>query len=96
MDKLTTSARISPKTEALAFRIWRLCEEDGWDYTPKQIATKLGVKTASVTAALRMKGWLNRLPEPNYKSNPDCVFAYRFAQQHRSIDVQEHPPEISF
>ena len=51
----------SPKTEALAFRIWAHCQPLGWDTDVREIADHLGVSFQQVAGICRSKGWSNRL-----------------------------------
>jgi hypothetical protein len=50
----------SPRTEALAYRVWAHCTPLGWDCTVKQCADALGVSWQSVRDAAKAKGWLHR------------------------------------
>lgn len=51
----------NPKTEAVAFRIWRVCSECDWDMTPGEIATAIGESPQVVGAVLQAKGWDRRV-----------------------------------
>lgn len=53
--------RLSPKGEALAFRIWAHATPLSWDLTARDIADALDVKVRSVSGVCAAKGWTTRL-----------------------------------
>jgi len=53
--------RLSPRSEALAYRIWAYANPLGWDCTLAELADALGAKFASVRVVVSMKGWSGRL-----------------------------------
>lgn len=53
--------RLSPRTEALAFRIWQVCEPKGWDITLDDLADRLDVAADRVLWVLRAKDWAGRI-----------------------------------
>lgn len=54
---------MNPKFETAAFRIWRYCEEHGWDFYPIQLAEILDIPIGVVASAIRYKKWQGRLPK---------------------------------
>jgi hypothetical protein len=52
---------MTPRSEALAFRIWAYCEPRGWDVTSPEIAEALGEPMPRVRLVCAMKGWTIRL-----------------------------------
>lgn len=53
--------KLSPKSEALAYRIWAYCEPRGWNVTVKELAEELGTSRLRVTGLLGLKGWGGRI-----------------------------------
>lgn len=53
--------KLTPKNEALAFRIWGFAKPAAWDVTLKEIADELAESPARVRAVAQIKGWLPRL-----------------------------------
>jgi hypothetical protein len=51
---------MKPASEALAFRIWALCQPRGWGMTLKDCAEELGVGWRRVKAVAYRKGWSDR------------------------------------
>jgi hypothetical protein len=51
----------SPRTEALAFRIWAYATPRGWDCTATEIADHLETSYRTVSVIARLKGWSSRL-----------------------------------
>lgn len=52
---------MTPRTQALAFRIWQYCTPRGWDCTYAEIAEALNVDARAVGAIAQSRGWRNRL-----------------------------------
>lgn len=52
---------MSPRSMALAFRIWQVCEPVGWNLTIGQIAEELEEPLARVRWVIAKKGWGNRV-----------------------------------
>lgn len=62
----TPTARVgrgamSPKSQALAFRIWAYCDPKSWDCTIAEIAEALDVHPSRVTQVVGAKDWRLRL-----------------------------------
>lgn len=55
---------MTPRKEALAFRIWALCGDHGWNLTYSDVARELGVSYQAVSGVCRAKGWTHRLRAP--------------------------------
>lgn len=53
--------RLSPRSEALAYRIWAYANPLGWDCTLAELADALDAKFASVRVVVSTKGWAGRL-----------------------------------
>lgn len=53
--------RLSPRSEALAYRIWAYANPLGWDCTLSELSEALDAKFASVRNVVSMKGWIGRL-----------------------------------
>ena len=53
--------KLSPRTEALAFRVWQVANPRGWDMTAGEIAEALGVSWQTVNRVCQLKGWLTRI-----------------------------------
>ena len=52
---------MTPRSEAIAFRIWAYATPLGWDCTVNEIAEELGVHVNQVKEICRVKGWRSRL-----------------------------------
>jgi hypothetical protein len=52
---------ISPRTQALRFRIWAYCEPLGWNTTVLEIAEGLGEPVNVIVGAIAATGWTKRL-----------------------------------
>ncbi len=51
----------TPAQMALEYRIWHFANPLGWNVTPGEIATELGVHHNAVKVALTRKGWSHRV-----------------------------------
>jgi hypothetical protein len=52
---------LSPRAEALAFRVWQFAEPLGWDCTVGEIAAAIDVDPRLVGRVCAAKGWASRL-----------------------------------
>lgn len=52
---------MSPRTEALAYRIWAYAEPRGWDVSINDIADALDVTVRRCGKVCATKGWTSRL-----------------------------------
>lgn len=53
--------KLSPKSEALAYRIWAYCEPRGWNVTVAEIAEGIETPQTRVQSVVGHKGWAGRL-----------------------------------
>ena len=53
-------AKMSPKSEAIAYRAYIWAHDRGWDCTIAECAEAIGVGSKSLRTILVMKGWSNR------------------------------------
>lgn len=60
-DHQRARRKLSPHSEAVAFRIWAHCDPIGWDCTHREVADAIGVSASSVSAVCNLKGWNQRL-----------------------------------
>lgn len=51
---------MSPKSEAIAFRMWAFATPLGWNTTILEVAEHLEVSESTVRIIARTKGWLDR------------------------------------
>jgi hypothetical protein len=51
---------MTPRSEALAYRIWACCEPRGWGMTLADCAEELGESILRVRAVAQHKGWATR------------------------------------
>lgn len=61
-------SKLTPQTEANAFRIWQYANPRGWDVTRKQIASHTGLSQGDVQHVIRAKGWSGRIQAANKDS----------------------------
>jgi uncharacterized membrane protein len=61
--------KISPKSEALAFRIWQYATPREWNVTVTEIADHLGEDWRRVGAMMRWRGWLTRVRVTSSSAN---------------------------
>ena len=52
--------RLSPRSEALAYRIWAYANPLGWDCTSGGVADAIGVSMQAVGHIVRLKKWHGR------------------------------------
>jgi hypothetical protein len=66
---------MTPKSEALAFRIWAFCEPRGWDVSTDEIARGIGTYRGIVGRVLHAKGWAGRVRAnaPKHHAKMDCT-----------------------
>lgn len=59
---------MTPRQEALAFRIWNIAERYGWNITRREVADKLDVPVKTVSRVTNLKGWSTRFRahKPDY------------------------------
>ena len=59
----------TPRTEAMAFRIWAYATAREWDCTHGEIAGALGLPLAQVRGVIAVKGWNQRLRNAKGRAN---------------------------
>ena len=52
---------MTPRSEAIAFKIWAHCQPLGWNLTNAELADALDLPSARVRAVCQSKGWTTRL-----------------------------------
>jgi hypothetical protein len=52
---------MTPRTEALAFRIWAIAKPKDWDCTLQELSDATGESVMRVSAICRQKNWNRRL-----------------------------------
>lgn len=62
---------LSPRTQALRYRIWAYCEPRGWDVSIRDIAEALGESIGTISGTVRINGWHMRLRAPERSSKLD-------------------------
>jgi len=74
---------MTPRQQALAFRIWQYCDPREWNVTHKDVADALGVSVAMVSRICRMQkdDWSHRLRATSSNGH-DTIhgYAYRLEQ----------------
>ena len=51
---------MTPRTQALAYRIWAHCEPIGWNCTHSECAEALGESSRRVAKIAGLRGWQDR------------------------------------
>lgn len=77
----------SPRTMALTFRIWCICQKAEWNLTCAEIAEQMGdVSSTTVRNVLQLAGWSNRLrPSVNYGMKLDTVSGVQRMEERDAI-----------
>ena len=52
---------MSPRTEAIAYRIWAFADPRGWDVTVADIAAALDLRNTSVQSICTVRRWHGRM-----------------------------------
>jgi hypothetical protein len=71
--------KLSPKSEALAFRIWAYAEPKGWDVLLADVASDLNVSIAQVRWVVTAKRWNSRfrgLKSPDSEIRPGRLHSF--------------------
>ena len=68
-------ANLSPKVEALAYRIHAHASDLGWNVSLNEIAKALDVSTARARRTMHLKGWLHRIRR-NGRARQDTTDSY--------------------
>ena len=72
---------MTPRLEALAYRIWAYADPLGWNVTMKEIAQEMGCTQKTASAVLMVKGWTKRLrvttPSENF-AVPNALYDTTF------------------
>ena len=63
---------MTPRSQALAYRIWARAEPVGWDVSIRELAAELNASRQTILAVCRAKGWLTRLRKTtnDFERNP--------------------------
>ena len=52
---------MTPRTEAIAYRVWAYAAPRGWNVTIVEVAEEIGVEWQSVRSVMVHKKWIGRL-----------------------------------
>jgi hypothetical protein len=82
---------LSPRAEALAFRVWQFAEPLGWDCTTTEVADAIRSTPAAVRRVGYLKGWTARFrrtadwqgTDPGHRA-PACSEAMLDGEGHRA------------
>ena len=66
---------MTPRTEALAFRIWQYANPRGWDCTAGEVGDAIGSSPMQVGIACSAKGWGTRLRAHRTYHSPVSPYA---------------------
>lgn len=72
--------KLSPRSEAVAYRAWVEAEKVGWNLTVTDLAEKIGERKNVVLRIVSLKGWHNRL-----RASPSRHVGYDVNYQVRGI-----------
>jgi hypothetical protein len=61
LQLLDAEMKLSPTTEAMAFRIWQYAEPLGWNCTHADVAKAIGETTQRVRRVCELKEWNGRM-----------------------------------
>lgn len=62
---------MNARFEALAFRVWAVCQAREWSCTAREVADELGISVRQVVSVLAHKRWGGRLPTDCATSSAD-------------------------
>ena len=79
---------MTPRTEAIAYRIYWHCDFWGWNRTIREIAESLGEPYHDVRAAIRAKKWSGRVKILHYRKSD--VTEFLWGENALSNDVPMH------
>jgi len=77
---------MTPRSEAIAFRIWALSEAQSWDLTLREAATELGISYRAAVRVCQAKGWSSR-----FRVTPSRTYRDGYAPLQESVD---HPSTV--
>lgn len=81
---------LSPRTQALAYRIWAYCEPLGWDASVRDIAEALGEPISAISGTVGIKGWHTRLRAPEQSGE----LGYRAHSPHMARIARGVVPDV--
>lgn len=58
---MTALPRLSPRSQAVAYRAWSWCNDHGWAHTLDEIGDAIGVSRHVLIGVFQVKGWLGRV-----------------------------------
>jgi hypothetical protein len=76
---------MTPRTMALAYRIWAYATPKEWDCTIPELAEHFNVHPSTITQIARHKGWLNRLRRVTNSSSIDSPFNRTYQTPGRGV-----------
>jgi hypothetical protein len=80
---------MTPRRQAIAFRIWSHAESVGWDITVRELADAIGEKSFTVRNIVVEKGWHGRLRAKSHKMVPMNFYDIRSIAMHFEFDEME-------
>lgn len=79
---------MTPRSQALAFRIWAYCEPRGWDCTLTEVADALDESINRVRGVCQWRGWTERMRSQH-------TFNYDFPSWLAvEVDTQRHAHDM--
>jgi hypothetical protein len=85
---------MTPRAQALAFRIWQYAEPKGWDVSESDISGALGEPAARIRAVIGHKGWGERLRKGvAYASAPTHLASWGQEVVAQYARIAEEPSE---
>lgn len=75
--------KLSPKSEALAYRVWSICKDIEWRISISELAELMGEHPSRLTILAQRKGWLSRFSTVKYEGT-------YFAKNGRSVLAYDH------
>lgn len=82
---------LTPASEALAFRIWRVADPVEWNLTSRDVAELLREPVQRVSNVVHLKGWTHRLrnlPQASRKASATSYFDAAVTGSGRNADLQ--------
>ncbi len=70
---MAETIKLTPRSQAIAYRIWAIAKPLEWDISIADLAEQLNLSHHSIRSVLQLKGWINRLRLSERRDNNDML-----------------------